>query len=117
MILMPLVLRPILHCLRQRVPAERRGLSPILATFYHVSTEGSVISSCILTAVGGATGIHDHSALICGDSCIIAVGPFMCSLHIPSLDLEWKAEVDWATCFGVYYSAKHHCLISHGELS
>ena len=81
-----------------------------------VSTEGSAVSSCILTAVGGATGIHEHSALICGDSCIVAVGPFMCSLRIPSLDLEWKAEVDWATCFGVYYSAKHDCLISHGEL-
>jgi hypothetical protein len=81
-----------------------------------IRTEGSVVSSCILAAVGGATGIHEHSAIICKDSCIIAVGPFMCSLLIPSLDLEWKAEVDDATCFGVYFSEKHNCFISHGEL-
>ena len=101
---------------RKEYRLNEEAYKPSSQHFISVSTQGSVMSSCILAAVGGATGIHDHSALICGDSCIIAVGPFMCSLRIPSLDLEWKAEVDWATCFGVYYSAKHDCLISHGEL-
>ncbi len=30
-------------------------------------------------------------------------------------DLLWHKEVDFATCFGVYFSTKHDCLISHGE--
>jgi hypothetical protein len=75
-----------------------------------------VLRSCILLTDGGATGIHEYSALIHDRSCIIAVGPFMCSLQLPSLELSWKTEVDSATCFGVYYSAKHNCFISHGEL-
>lgn len=81
-----------------------------------VIDDNRVLLSCILLASGGASGIHEHSALVHGASCIIAVGPFMCSLHIPSLELEWKVKVDMATCFGVYYSTKHDCLISHGEL-
>jgi len=40
----------------------------------------------------------------------------MCSLHLPTLDLEWHTQTDWATCFGVYHSLKHKCFISYGEL-
>lgn len=81
-----------------------------------VKNGDEVLRSCILFADGGATGIHERSALVHKDSCIIVVGPFMCSLQIPSLELEWKTEVDPATCFGVYYSAKYKCFVSHGEL-
>jgi hypothetical protein len=72
--------------------------------------------SVILLAGGGVTGLHEHSALILGDTCFVAVGDTLCSLALPSLELLWHRQVDTATCFGVYYSAKHHCLISHGEL-
>ena len=75
------------------------------------------IASCILNASGGASGIHDHSALVDDDSLILAVGPFMVSLKLPTLDLRWKSRTDAATCFGVYHSINHHCYISHGELS
>ena len=81
-----------------------------------VKSGDRILGSCILLAAGGASGVHEHSALLHENSCIVAVGPFMCSLRIPSLELEWKAEVDMATCSGIYYSAKHHCFISHGEL-
>jgi hypothetical protein len=39
----------------------------------------------------------------------------LCSLSLPNLDLKWSIKVDSATCFGVYYSSKHDCLLSHGE--
>ena len=81
-----------------------------------VRKNDDILRSCILLADGGATGIHESSAIIHGNSCLIAVGQFMCSIEIPCLELEWKAEVDSATCFGVYYSATHDCFISHGEL-
>ena len=74
------------------------------------------VSSCILTAGGGATGVHEHTAFVRGPSCFVAVGPYIVSLDIPSLNLNWAVEVDQATCFGVYISSKHNCLISHGEL-
>ena len=40
----------------------------------------------------------------------------ICSLSLPRLALEWATKVDTATCFGVYYSAEHDCLLSHGEI-
>ncbi len=71
--------------------------------------------SCILLASGGASGVHNHSALIYRNRCIVAVGPYMVALRIPTLDLEWYTAVDMATCFGVHHSAKYNCFISHGE--
>ncbi len=72
--------------------------------------------SCILLAPGGASGIHEHSAVIVNESCIIAVGQHIASLAIPTLELQWSKCVDWATCFGVYFCEEHDCLVSHGEL-
>jgi hypothetical protein len=72
---------------------------------------------CMLTASGGATGVHEHSALVHAGSVIIAVGAHLCALRLPTLDLEWSIVVDTATCFGVYYSAKYDCYVSHGEIA
>ena len=79
-------------------------------------TDAQVQQSCIVYATGGATGVHEHSAIVHKDQLILAVGPFLCCLGIPSLELCWYQEVDAATCFGVYYSANRNCFISHGEL-
>jgi hypothetical protein len=89
-------------------PSSRHGLV--------LREDGIVRQSCILLAGRGASGLHEHSAVTVGDACYVAVGDTICSLALPSLDLLWHRQVDAATCFGVYYSAKHHCLISHGEL-
>ena len=42
--------------------------------------------------------------------------PFSTSQISHSLPIWCVSPADSATCFGVYYSAKHQCLISHGEL-
>jgi hypothetical protein len=72
--------------------------------------------SCVLLAAGGATGVHEHSAVGFNDCCFVAVGDMVCSLSLPVLDLKWATKVDAVTCFGVYYSQKHNCLLAHGEL-
>jgi hypothetical protein len=74
-----------------------------------------VRASCIVFAGGGLTCIHEHSGLIVGDCLYIAIGDTICSLTLPSLNLNWHRNVDTATCFGVYYLPKQACLISHGE--
>jgi hypothetical protein len=89
-------------------PSSRHGLV--------LREDGIVRQSCILLARGGASGLHENSAVTVGDVCFIAVGDTLCSLALPSLDLLWHRQVDAATCFGVYYSANHYSLISHGEL-
>ncbi len=76
---------------------------------------GAEIASCIVLGTHGATGVHEHSALLHNQSCIVAVSAFICALAIPSLQLEWQVQVDWATCFGIYHAARHDCYISHGE--
>lgn len=74
-----------------------------------------ILRSCILVASGGGTGIHFQSAVIVGDSIYVAVGNVLCSLKLPSLDLQWQKKVDFAACFGVYYLTNEDCLITHGE--
>jgi hypothetical protein len=74
------------------------------------------IRSCLISAGGGASGVHENTALIHDCNCIIAVGPFMASVALPSLELNWATQTDDATCFGVYESPNHNCLLSHGEL-
>ena len=75
----------------------------------------TAIATRILCAVGGATGVHDHSVLVRGDVCCVAVGPFVCALRIPDLALAWQTEVDGATCFGIYDAPAFQSIISHGE--
>lgn len=72
--------------------------------------------SCIVLAGGGASGVHAHSAAINGSECYIAVGDMVCCLTLPGLELKWATQADSATCFGVYFSSKHQCLLIHGEL-
>lgn len=79
-------------------------------------TDDRVTTTCILTASGGTTGIHENSAVVHDDSLVIAVGPFIVSLQLPSLEINWKTQTDQATCFGIYHSSKHRCYLSHGEL-
>lgn len=74
------------------------------------------IASRVLLAVGGATGVHAHSAFVRGDTCFVAVGPFVCALELPTLRLLWHTRVDSATCFGIYDAPGYESIISHGEL-
>ena len=81
-----------------------------------VERDEEEIASHLLVADGGASGVHPHCALVHNRRVYLAVGRWICALEIPTLELVWKTQVDWATCFGVYISEKHECLISHGEL-
>ena len=80
-------------------------------------TDGTtVVASRMLLANGGATGVHAHSAIVRDDTCFVAVGPFVCALALPSLEVFWSTQADQATCFGLYESTTYASLISHGEL-
>jgi hypothetical protein len=73
-------------------------------------------SACLLRGFRGATGTHEHSAVVANDQLFVAAGYQLCCLSLPTLDLAWHVAVDWVTCFGVHYSPEHDCLISHGEI-
>ena len=75
----------------------------------------TVLASRVLLAVGGGSGVHAHSAFVRGDTCFVAVGPFVCALELPTLRLLWHTRADTATCFGVYDAPSYASIISHGE--
>jgi hypothetical protein len=83
----------------------------------HVAENGVAVGSAQVQASTGATGIHEHSAVVADDILFLACGPFVAALRLPSLELQWCTQVDEATCFGVYLNTRHYCLITHGELS
>lgn len=74
------------------------------------------LASRVLLAVGGSSGVHAHSSFIRGDTCFVAVGPFVCALELPALRLLWHTRADAATCFGVYEAPGYESIISYGEL-
>jgi hypothetical protein len=75
-----------------------------------------VLASRVLLAGGGASGVHARSAFVRGDTCFIAVGPFVCALELPTLRLLWHTRADTFTCFGIYDAPRYESIISHGEL-
>jgi hypothetical protein len=93
-------------------------LTEYVSNFYGVIV-GSLdepIFSCVLATCGGPTDPTDQSVLIHDDSLYLAIGDYVVRLGLPSLELIWTLKVDWSRCYGVYYSQKHECQVSHGEL-
>ena len=67
-----------------------------------VKENGIEISSVIICASGGATGIYEHSYLIKDGVIFICCTDNVYALQVPSLNLIWKNSKDWATCFAIY---------------
>ncbi|MCU7843566.1 MAG: hypothetical protein KZQ93_06965 [Candidatus Thiodiazotropha sp. (ex Monitilora ramsayi)] len=91
--------------------------------YQHVSAHGviaaeneNVLSSVVLLGVGGATGVNEHSLAYDGKSLYVAAGDALYSLSLPSLELNWIAKVDFATCFGVFWLQDRNYLLTWGEL-
>lgn len=76
-----------------------------------------IIASRVLLANGGATGVHDHTAFVHENNCIIAIGPFVCAVELPTLGLLWHVRADTATCFGIHDAPGYASFISHGEIA
>ena len=82
-----------------------------------VIADDAKVASHLVATSGGATGIHDNSAVVVDERCILAVGPYLVAFRLPSLEIDWSTEVDLATAFGVHLSSAGDCLFSHGELT
>src|SRR5262245_4347946 len=77
---------------------------PGLTTSRHgviLRAAGRAERSCVVLASGAPTGVHEHSAVIFGGRCFVAVGDTLCALALPSLELLWDRKVDTASCFGL----------------
>lgn len=72
------------------------------------------ISNAIIRGQGAGTGIHRNSYVIKDDYILICCGSMVYSLSIPTLKLNWKKQLDMATCFGIYEFDDD--FIIHGEV-
>lgn len=80
-----------------------------------VLSNGEEISSAILLAGGGASGVHGRSLVVVEDHAYVCVGNSVAALSLPSLKLEWFQPVDDFTAFQIF--AIPMALIVHGEHS
>lgn len=73
-----------------------------------------LFSNTLICAVGGATGIHENSAVIIENDILICCADKIFSLSLPILSLNWMKKVDSATCFQIF-NTKNGIFV-HGEL-
>ena len=90
-----------------------------LGTGLFGSRHGVLVNDRPTVIIGGGFGttVHSHSALILEDRLLVAVGDHVACFSLQPFELEWSVEVDFATCFGLHFSATHNALISHGEVT
>jgi alpha-tubulin suppressor-like RCC1 family protein len=74
-----------------------------------------IIKTAIILASGGATGVHEDTALIDQGNLIIRCCNKLFSLSLPDLNTNWVTEPDWATCFSIHKYQDTY--ITHGEMS
>ena len=89
--------------------------SPTSQHAIKIYRDNNLISSAIILATGGGTGVHSDTALIDDDNLVIRCCNKLFSLTLPRLDTNWMTEPDWATCFSIHKYQDSY--ISHGETS
>ena len=75
---------------------------------------GIELNSALITAEGGASGLHETSQIIENNRILICCCDSVFCLEIPTLNLFWKTKVDFATAFEIYKVDDSY--IIHGEL-
>ncbi|MEI1279604.1 hypothetical protein V6Z05_14845 [Leptospira venezuelensis] len=80
------------------------------------STKFGIFSSSYSTllANSGISGLHEKCYLVKNDLLYLCLGDSVFSLTIPNLELQWRSQVDGASCFGIYEISDG--FIVHGEL-
>lgn len=79
--------------------------------------EGGAGWERLLSAGGGATAVHDRSALVLEGILFVAVGDSVAALRIDGGEAVWTRRADSATVFGLHPSSRGDALIVHGELA
>ena len=70
--------------------------------------------SAVVRAVGGATGIHENSAVIVDEDILICCADKVFCLSLPDLRLNWMKQIDDATCFQIFNT--RNGIFVHGEM-
>ena len=85
-----------------------------------VSVHGVLVDGeplAVFGASGGATGVHEHSALLLSELLFLAVTNKIVCMRVRPFEYLWALRVDDATCFGIHFHTRTKSLLSHGELA
>lgn len=74
------------------------------------------VSSTVLLGQGGGTALHCNSWAHNNNLLFICTGDAVFALKIPTLEICWHQQVDFAACFGVYWLESKQCLLTWGEI-
>jgi hypothetical protein len=94
---------------------EDQLYSPSSKHAVEVYKEGQKIESAILLGIHGTTSVTNDCYVLSDDSLTIRCSHKIYSFSIPSLQLHWMTQADWATCFSIH--RYKDSFITHGELS
>jgi hypothetical protein len=98
----------------QRVYIDLGGISATTMLKIQVFDNDDLVSTAVIGAAGGGTGIHETSYIVKKDRIVICCSDSIFCLSLPSLQLLWRTKADSATCFQVY--AFQSGYVIHGEL-
>jgi hypothetical protein len=99
-----------------RTYPHARNLSPRSRP---VSIHGVLVNEeplAVFGATGGATGVHDHSAVWLDERLYLAVCDTVVCIQLQPFEVLWSLRVDSATCYGIHFHPETKALLSHGEL-
>jgi hypothetical protein len=97
-----------------RVYSDDTEYQPTSKHGIRITKEGQSVSSAIICGTGGATGMLDNSFLITAGDVLICCSDTVFSFKLPELTLNWRRQLDAATCFAIYPFEDD--FIVHGEL-
>ncbi|MDB5235475.1 MAG: hypothetical protein JWR44_2468 [Hymenobacter sp.] len=73
------------------------------------------ITNCVIIGAGGATGVHEGSAILASNKLLVCCSDTLFCLTLPELSVAWQRQVDAATCFRIFRIEQDFLI--HGELS
>lgn len=93
---------------------DKVGYQPVSKHGIKITKDGQTITSALVCETGGATGIHDNSYITKDHSLFLCCCDTIYSFDLPGLTLNWKKQLDPATCFSIH-SFKDDFIV-HGEM-
>lgn len=100
-----------------RVIDLSEGYGPSVVYGLEVRDPGGKHTSVVVLGGGGATSLQEKSIVFADGVAFLGIGNAVVALRLPTLEVAWLRQVDFATCFGVHLLPDTKSLVVHGELA
>lgn len=87
------------------------------ASGMEVRVDGSVAATAVVLGEMGCPGISSGSAVLRGDTLLVAMAGRVVALAVPSLEVRWITDLDDACLFGLMEVGGDGAVLVHGEVT